>query len=161
GFREPQTALVVSSILKTGNWFWYEIPVLGPPWRLPFEFPLYQWVIVIFVKLFGMEVIPAGRLVSILFFVGGLFPAASLLKEIGFKEGRTRLVFLTLLVSAPIYVEFSRTFLIESTGLFLGLCYLANVAKYLSSRESGSIILAGFFGVIGALVKVTTFYGFF
>jgi hypothetical protein len=42
GFRQAQTAATLEYLVKGGPWFAYETPVLGPPWSIPFEFPLYQ-----------------------------------------------------------------------------------------------------------------------
>src|ERR1700730_19303248 len=41
-FRQTQTALSAYWILKGGPWLAYETPVLGFPWAVPFEFPVYQ-----------------------------------------------------------------------------------------------------------------------
>jgi hypothetical protein len=43
GFRQTQTVITVRSILKDGYSFLHaKTPVLGPPWVVPFEFPIYQ-----------------------------------------------------------------------------------------------------------------------
>ena len=39
-FRQTQTAITVTYLLKVGPWLAYQTPVLGPPWAIPFEFPL-------------------------------------------------------------------------------------------------------------------------
>jgi hypothetical protein len=41
GFRQTQTALNVESMLRGDGFLHYDTPVFGPPWALPFEFPLY------------------------------------------------------------------------------------------------------------------------
>ena len=43
-FRQTQTALTAYWLLKGGPWFAYLTPVLGAPWSVPFEFPVYQLI---------------------------------------------------------------------------------------------------------------------
>ena len=102
----------------------YETPVLGPPWSIPFEFPLYQWLVA---AVAGTHLLPldqAGRLVSVVFFLLTLIPTHSLLAALRIP-GPMRLVFLSLVLVSPFYLFWSRTFLIESTGLFLCVSYVA------------------------------------
>ena len=68
GFRQTQTALAAESMLHGGSFLHYEVPVLGPPWSLPFEFPLYQWIVARTVSLLHSPLEETGRAVSIVFF---------------------------------------------------------------------------------------------
>ena len=52
----------------------YITPVLGPPWSIPFEFPLYQWLAGGFHALTGYPLDQSGRLVSLVFFYLCLVP---------------------------------------------------------------------------------------
>src|SRR5262245_40545263 len=75
GFRQAQTALTVDYLLKGGPWVAYQTPVFGPPWSVPFEFPLYQWLAALVVLVFRTTVEQAGRLVSVGFFYASLVPS--------------------------------------------------------------------------------------
>ena len=44
GWRQAQTAITAYFIQQGGPWIAYETPVLGPPWRIPHEFPVYESV---------------------------------------------------------------------------------------------------------------------
>src|SRR5262249_20433758 len=44
-FRQTQTAISAYYMVGRPPSLAYETPVLGPPWSIPFEFPLYQWVV--------------------------------------------------------------------------------------------------------------------
>lgn len=44
-FRQTQTAISVLWMIKEGHYLNYQTPVLGFPWSIPFEFPLYQWMV--------------------------------------------------------------------------------------------------------------------
>lgn len=64
-WRRTQTAWGIRSMMRGSlNPFSAEVPVLGPPWKLPFEFPLYQWVSAILGRVTGVTDIVAGRVVA-------------------------------------------------------------------------------------------------
>jgi uncharacterized membrane protein (DUF373 family) len=67
GFRQTQTAISVWS-MKSGSLLFYETPVLGAPFSIPFELPVYHWCVLI-INLTGVPLDQAGRLVSIAFFI--------------------------------------------------------------------------------------------
>lgn len=45
GFRQAQTGVTAYWLAQGGPWFAYETPVIGSPWSVPFEFPLYQMMV--------------------------------------------------------------------------------------------------------------------
>src|SRR5205085_7609306 len=99
------------------------------------------------------------RFVSELFFYLSLLAVWGILSELGVRRAH-RLVFLTLMLVSPEYVFYSRTFMIESTALCFCSAYLYFLFRYLRSRRAADGALGGLFGILGALVKVTTFPGF-
>jgi hypothetical protein len=163
GFRQTQTAISAESILHGGSFFRYETPVLGPPWSVPFEFPLYQGIVAVLAKAFSTHLDETGRFVSILFYYLCFFPLASILSHIGLR--RTQMVpVLALFAMSPIYVFVSRLFMIESTALFLSLLYADQMFRLvLGGRRWRYRHIAGgaAFGALAGLVKVTTFAPFF
>ena len=65
-FRQAQTALSALFIKQENNFSpAYPTPVLGKPWSIPMEFPLYQWTVVVVGKLTGLGLTKSGRAVSI------------------------------------------------------------------------------------------------
>jgi hypothetical protein len=74
GFRQTQTAISTYFVLQGGAWLAYETPVLGAPWSIPFEFPLYQWITAVWVKISGIPLDQAGRSVSVVFYYLTLWP---------------------------------------------------------------------------------------
>jgi hypothetical protein len=159
GFRQTQTAMTIDYMVKGGPWISYETPVLGPPWAIPIEFPLYQWVAALTVFLLHIPVDQAGRLVSILFYYASLVPIHFLLRRVGLSMEQ-RLPFLILTVASPIYIFWSRTVMIESCALFLSLVYLAAAAEYLDKPKTSLAVLTLASGALAAMVKITTFFGF-
>jgi hypothetical protein len=101
----------------------------------------------------------AGRLVSASAFYLALWPAFTLLGRLGIPRVH-RLGVLALWLASPLYLFWSRTFMIESLGLTLALAWLAILARWLASGRPADAVLATLFGALGALVKVTTFAGF-
>ena len=73
-FRQTQTAISVFYLLKGSPWLAYETPVLGVPWSIPMEFPLYQGIVAILVKLLQTPIDQTGRFVSAFFFYLSLIP---------------------------------------------------------------------------------------
>ena len=163
GFRQAQTAITADSILHGGAFLRYETPVFGPPWSLPFEFPLYQGVVAALTNAFPIPLDQSGRLVSILFYYLCFFPLASILSRVGFR-GTQMIPSLVLFAVSPIYIFVSRIFMIESTALFFSLLYADQaVGLVLGSPRwrTRNILAATAFGLSAGLVKVTTFAPFF
>jgi hypothetical protein len=157
-FRQTQTALSVYWLVHGSHWLAYETPVLGAPWPVPFEFPLYQWIVAVLVKV-GAPIDPAGRLVSFIFYVATLWPM-----HVFFRAARLgRIASLStaiLFMTAPLYLYYSRTFMIESCALFFSVLALAFVAQYLWKRRLSSAIIAAAAGSAAILTKSTTFPAF-
>jgi hypothetical protein len=158
-FRQTQTAITTYWLLRGGPWIDYETPVLGPPWSIPFELPLYQWTVAAFVRVTGLPLDPAGRVVSELFFLATLPACWLVLRGLGIAR-RHRWPFLSLLVVSPLYVFWSRTFMIESAALCLAVAYAAAVLAWTArpSRARAGVALA--VGALAAATKITTFAGF-
>ena len=68
--RATQTAFGIRSLAETTlNPLAAEMPALGPPWKLPFEFPLYQLAAALLVRAQLFSVDQAGRIISVLSFI--------------------------------------------------------------------------------------------
>jgi hypothetical protein len=68
-FRQTQTAFTVWGFLREGvSWFHAQLPVYGPPWEVPFEFPLFQATAALVARVTRLDVDPACRLTNLLFF---------------------------------------------------------------------------------------------
>jgi hypothetical protein len=73
------------------------------------------------------------------------------------RDRYLRLVPMSLVLWAPLYLYWSRTFMIESTAQFLSLAFLWSFWLALRTRRHASFVLALLFGVLAGLTKVTTF----
>jgi len=161
-FRQTQTADSVLFLLRGGAWLNYETPILGYPWSIPFEFPLYQWCAALFSKVSGLPLEPAGRVVGASFFVASFIPLWNLLGHLGLRRTE-RLPAVLFFALCPTYLFWSRTLMIESTALFTALLFLERTAAFLSrpaTTKKTTLIGWGASGALGALVKSTTFVPF-
>lgn len=158
-FRQTQTAITSYYLIRGGPFLRYETPVLGYPWSIPFEFPLYQWIVATTCRVFPIQLDQSGRLISEIFFLLSLATMWCLLSELRVRPVY-RLVLITLTLVSPQYIFWSRSFMIESTALFFCLAYLYFIARYIRTRKTIDLCIAGLFGVVGALVKATTFPAF-
>lgn len=154
-FRQAQTALTIQAVERDGLRLDYATPVLGKPWSIPMEFPLYQWVAAGWADLSGAETVPAGRLVSVLAFLLGLPAVLMILRTIGFSWGAGFGV-LALVVATPVYAFYSAAVLIESTAWSASCWFLWGVLRHRQSEAWRYLVFAAMAGAIAVLVKPTT-----
>ncbi|MEN9541259.1 MAG: hypothetical protein RLZZ459_1350, partial [Cyanobacteriota bacterium] len=159
-FRQTQTALS-ALFMQPGleGLLNYQTPVVGAPWSIPFEFPLFQWLARQLASLSGLNLSSSGRLLSVLFGFGCLWPATRLMQRFSLSFTAMGL-FVSLYCSSSIYLLWNRAFLMESTALFFTL---ASLDLYSQIRPIGSAkrvnVLTFVFTIslsLALLVKATT-----
>ncbi|HTO02415.1 MAG TPA: hypothetical protein VL069_01880 [Opitutus sp.] len=155
-FRQTQTALSAYWMLHDGVKLDYATPVMGAPWSIPMEFPFYQAVVTKVVKATGLPLESAGRAVSLAFFYLALPAVWLLLRRLGISSLQ-RWLFLALVLVSPVYLFYSRTFLIESTALCFAVWFLHCFHVSLDDKRTGAIVAAALLGVATGLAKVTTY----
>lgn len=155
-YRQAQTALSAYWIKQENNFsLAYPTPVLGQPWSVPMEFPLYQWTVVVTGKVTGWGLTKAGRAVSIGCFYLTLPALFLLLGRWGVAQGRRWLV-LALVVSCPFYIFYARAFLIETMALMFAVWFWVAFERAVITRRYDWLVLALLTGTGAGLVKVTT-----
>jgi hypothetical protein len=159
GFRQTQTAISIEYMLRGGPLLAYETPIFGPPWSWPMEFPLYQWCVAGVAWVLHTPVAQTARAVNLFFFVSGLLAIYLGLGTTGLRP-LLRLPFLTLLLTSPMYLFWSRTCMIESCAVCMGLWLLYFTARLSQEYDWRWMVLALLAGMLTALVKVTSFPGF-
>jgi hypothetical protein len=156
-FRQAQTAVSAHFIQKDHNFtLAYPTPVLGKPWSVPFEFPLYQWTVVALSEATGWPLVTAARAVSALCLYLALPALWILLGTLGVERTRRWLV-LGCVLLCPVHVFYARAFLIETMALLFSLWFLAAFGKALQQRTVWWAVAANAAGIGAGLVKVTTF----
>lgn len=157
-FRQTQTAITSFYMVRRPMQLAYETPVLGPPWAIPFEFPLYQWIVAGITRFADLRLAQAGRLVGAASFLFTLPPIYWLLGALRVATAH-RMLFLAVLLSSPFYIFWSRAFMIETLALGLAVAYAA-CAVLGWNKGILYVLSAAILGILAALVKVTTFLVF-
>jgi hypothetical protein len=159
-FRQSQTALSIYWLLHGSPILRYETPVLGYPWSIPFEFPLYQWLVAIVVSV-GVSIEAAGRLVAFAFYLGILALMRSLFWLLRLST-RAFLVTAILFLCSPLYLYWSRTVMVESCALFFSALFLMLLVRAIRLPKFARLPMVGAIlaGSAAALAKSTTFPAF-
>ena len=155
-FRQTQTAISAYFIKAEHNYsLSYPTPVLGKPWSVPMEFPLYQWLVAWLSERTGQPLTEMGRAVSLGCFYLTL-PALYLLLDLTGLPARRRLLVLGLMLTSPLYIFYSRAFLIETMALMFAVWFAAGYIRIVAQPGRGWLLPTLLAGVAGSLVKVTT-----
>lgn len=158
-FRQLQTALSTYWIAQEGWQLDYPMPLFGPPWSAPMEFPTYQVIVAALHHATGLPLEQAGRLTGIVFLFACLPALYDLLALAELKPSR-RLVVLAVVLTCPVYLFYARTFLIETTALCFAVWFLALFRRALQSPQRGWIAATILAAGLAALTKITTFLVF-
>lgn len=162
-FRQTQTAITAYYIdfHNIGkSLFCYETPIFGYPWSIPFEFPLFQWLVAGTHQATGISLDCSGRLWSSFLYLLCFIPLYKTIKELNLSKEYFYISAILLLLS-PLYFYWSRAFMIESSALLAGILFLWASICYQKKRHPRWIAGMLLFGVTCALIKITTFPSFF
>ncbi|CAA9890802.1 conserved membrane hypothetical protein [Candidatus Methylobacter favarea] len=155
-FRQTQTALTAYWLVKNGFSFAYETPVAGPPWSIPFEFPLYQYIVALASQITKYSLNATGRVVSFLFLALCLIPARSITKNLNLSQW-VFYIFAALLFSSPLYLYWGRTFMIETAAVFFSIAAIKYFIDIVQAKNTlkNSFLFLGFIS-LSILQKATT-----
>ncbi len=131
-FRQTQTAWgALAYDLFADKNFVTQTPVLGPPYLIPFEFPLYQWLHIILSQTTQLSIDYSGRLLSLLIF---LLSAVFLFLIARFRFNRYESsAILILYLYLPFAVQWSTAVLIDFLSVLLILISIYLILRYKSS----------------------------
>ncbi len=155
-FRQTQTALTAYWLVQKGFSLAYETPIAGAPWSIPFEFPLYQYLVALVSQAAGASLDATARLVSYGFLLACLFPVRTITRRLALSPLVFPL-FCVLLLSSPTYLYWGRTVMIETAAVFLVVCAIRHFVDLLfdpQSRRSAALFVV--FMSLGMLQKITT-----
>jgi Dolichyl-phosphate-mannose-protein mannosyltransferase len=153
-FRQAQTAITTYYIDRQNNFgLLYETPVLGKPWvSILLEVPLYEWSVVAVSRLAGVPHIVAARGVSIACFYLMLPAIYLLLARLGLTRPR-RLLALALVLTCPVYIYYTRAFLMDSMALMFAAWFLLGFVRTMDERRWTWLAVAIVAGTAAGLVK--------
>jgi hypothetical protein len=154
-FRQAQTALTIRALAR-GEWsFAYPLPLFGPPWSAPMEFPWFEGAVAAILAVVRLPLEPTARAVSLVAWaltLPGIYRAAGFL---GLRPAR-RWYVMAAAVLSPIYLYYSRTVMIESTALCAAVWFLCCFERAIATTARRWIIAAALVGAAAALAKITT-----
>ena len=154
-FRETQTLWGVRDAVVSGfTLFNLETPVLGSPFRIPFEMPLFQNFSAAICKFLQLEIVFGTRAVSLICFCVTTYLYSKLIKKkLGFVYA---VVFLFLSTLSPFAILWSGIGLIENfTNLLLAL-YVWFLVLYLDEKRLIFLAISFLFLSLTSLSKITT-----
>ncbi len=155
-FRQTQTAISTHWLKQDGFRLDYETPLFGPPWSIPMEFPVYQWIVARASSLLGTGLESTARGVSLFFFFATLPAVYGLAGMLGLAPLR-RLLVVSSVLASPTYLFYGRSFMIETTALCCSAWFLYAVTRAVRDDRVLFAGLAALFAVLAGLAKVTTF----
>jgi len=156
-FRQTQTAINTYYIDRQDNFsLLYETPIVGKPWvSVLMEVPIYEWAVVGLSRHAGLPYHLAARTVTLACFYLTL-PALFLLLGLLHLERSRRLLILALTLLCPVYIYYSRAFLMDSMALLGCAWFLFGYLRMMQARRWYWFLLATVAGSLAALVKSAT-----
>jgi MFS family permease len=153
-FRQTQTAFTARIYHEEGiDLLHPKLPVLGPPWEIPFEFPLFQASAALVMDA-GVAEDTALRATGLACFV---LAGALLWLLVRRQAGRLGAgIALVVFATSPIAIEWSRAALIEYLALAMALAFALAGLRWRERPGPGWFAAALAFGILAALVKITT-----
>ena len=154
-FRQTQTAWGIREASRNGyDLLNLKMPVLGYPYQVPFEFPLFQNISALVGSILKLGVVESGRMTSLLFFcLGGIltFNLITKLTSVSIAIFSVCLLYLT-----PFAIQWSNAVLIESLASFFLILSVTFLRLYFERGSSYLIGLSSLALSLCALVKITT-----
>lgn len=156
-FRQAQTAITTYYIDRQNNFsLLYETPVLGKPWvSILLEVPFYEWSVVLLSRAVGVPHFMAARTVSVACFYLMLPAIYLLLARFGLNRPQ-RLLVLALILTCPVYIYYTRAFLMESMELMCCAWFLLGFVRTMDERRWSWLALTAVAGTGAALIKSAT-----
>ncbi|SOE82080.1 hypothetical protein SAMN05446927_5388 [Caballeronia arationis] len=157
-FRETQTALTSYWACRDGFKLAYDTPVAGYPWSIPFEFPLFQWIVSLISCPLGFDLERVGQLVSWTFLIACALPSARICKSLFSDRWPVYFAaFCAIFFSAPLHLFFGHAFLMETAALFFTLGFIAyTISLIQGDRTMRTAVIAGVYLTLAILQKSTT-----
>lgn len=156
GFRQTQTALTAHYLQREGFSLRYPTPVVGEPWSIPFEFPIYQQIVATAASTLGTPLTATGRVINLIFVMLCCVPLRCGLRRLKLDEAAIDFS-LALFLTSPIYLFWAGTFMIEGAALCFTLAFLYYALKVFQRDVSNrDFVLLGIFLGLALLQKITT-----
>jgi len=157
-FRQTQTALSVWEMRAHGISLLHpRLPLFGPPWECPFEYPVFQLAAAAVDSIAPWKNLDVSiRLTNLAFFYLTAV-ALYILARLLFRKGEVALFATAIFLFSTYNIFWSRTSMIESAATFFALAYLVSFIRWTLKPGWVLFSLCIIFGTLGSLTKITTF----
>src|SRR5580765_753608 len=157
-FRQTQTALSVWEMRVHGFSLLHpKLPLFGPPWECPFEYPVFQLLAAALDSIAPWKNLDISIRLTNLGFFYLTAVALYLLARLLFRKGGVALFVTAIFLFSTYNIFWSRASMIESTATFFALAYLVSFLRWTHKPGWMLFSLCLSFGILGALTKITTF----
>ena len=153
-FRQTQTTTMIREYMTTGLWQISPLPLFGPPWQLPMEFPLFQWLSALGGLLVGASPQIAGRLGALVCFEICALLAAYLAYR--WFSPLASIVVVGMFQFLPFGIQWGNAPLIEFLATAGALFAVVTATRYIDITSRRWIWLATAGMIVAFLVKPTT-----
>ena len=153
-FRQFQTTLMIREYMEGGILQLSPLPLFGPPWQVPMEFPLFQWIAALGGTAVGASPQIAGRLTALVFFL----ICAALVALVGTRLYSTSAGFVgfVIFLFAPFGWQWGSAPLIEFAATAGALISIYLIMMWIERRLWWLLVALSVSLSLVTLVKITT-----
>jgi hypothetical protein len=153
-FRQTETAYPALIFHEQGiNLLNPQLPVFGPPWQVPFEFPLFQAMAAIVMDL-GVAADLALRASALICFMATAVALWGLVRHLSTRTAAA--IALLVFLLSPFNIWWSRASMIEYMATALSVAYVWAGMIWIDKRQKRFAVLAIVLGSLAMTVKVTS-----
>jgi hypothetical protein len=158
-FRQTQTAFLIRNLANDNyNLVRAELPVLGYPWQVPLEFPLFQTGAAYLMNSFGWDSSYSGRLLSTFAFLASAAGAYFLTRKV-FDASVARIV-LPIFLFTSFAFQWGSAVLIEWVPVLFAILSFVSISHFVNSGKPKTktilLLLSAVAMSVAALSKITT-----
>ena len=157
-FRQTETAIVVQNYFNEGwSLFHYQMPVLGQPWTILFEFPIYQTIVYGVMKILHQTNVDLWcRIISLFTFYLSVLMLGKVVKL--FLDKKAVLYVCAVYLFSPFTIMWSRAALIDFMSVLFALIYVWSLYEWILYKKKTKFVIAIISGSIAYLQKATTMF---
>lgn len=157
-FRQTETAIVVQNYFNEGwSLFNYQMPVLGQPWIILFEFPIYQTIVYGVMKILHQTNVDLWcRIISLFTFYLSTLMLGKVVKL--FLDKKAVIYVYAVYLFSPFTIMWSRAALIDFMSVLLALTYVWSFYEWILYKKNIKFVIAIISGSFAYLQKATTMF---
>jgi hypothetical protein len=153
-FRQTETAYPALIYHEQGiNLLNPQLPVLGSPWQVPFEFPLFQAMAALVMNV-GVGADLALRASGLICFMATAFALWGLVRHLSTRTAAV--IALLVFLLSPFNIWWSRSSMIEYMATAFSVAYVWAGMIWIDKRQKRFAALAIVLGTLAMVVKVTS-----